>query len=98
VLSDIVHFLRDTMLTAVRVPTSVRRDLRDYLAVPDRWLGLRSKGQMLLDDPVTGANRDVLLVLANTVLPHGQEVVWAASRRLPEEAYGRWKFEYKPIQ
>ena len=98
VLSDIVPFLGDTMLTAVRAPTSVRRDLWDYLSVPDQWLGRRSKGQKLLDDPVTGANRDVLLVLANTVLPHGQEVVWAASRRLPEEAYGRWKFEYKPIQ
>jgi hypothetical protein len=54
-------------------------------------------GWVLLRDPQAGINADVLAVLANTALSRDQEVTWAASRRLPEEALRSWEYPSVPL-
>lgn len=81
---------------ATRLPSLVRGSeeargrLAAYLAANPS--GVESaEGRALLDDPETGSNPDVLLALANLPVAGDQEVVFAASRRLPASALRRWE-------
>lgn len=88
--------LQPQLLDAVSAPARVKNMLADYLT--HRWTHPDSSiGWKLLHDPDAGQNRDVLSVLANLSLSNDQGIVWAASRRLPEESLRRWEPDYVPM-
>jgi hypothetical protein len=89
--------LQPQLLAAVSAPARVKNMLADYLT--HRWTHPDSSiGWNVLRDPDAGQNRDVLAVLANLSLSNDQGIVWAASRRLPEESLRRWEPDYVPMR
>ena len=87
--------LRPRMIANLHASPRVRAALAAYLATGEP-VGITGPGRRLLEDPEAGTNRDVLLVLANA--GSNQEIVWAASRRLPEEALRGLDYTYRPIR
>lgn len=87
--------VRAQMITAVRAPERVKRLLAAWLENRQAMADIENPGRSPLDDPEAGANSDVLSVLANYA---GQELAWAASRRLPESALRRLEPDYVPIR
>jgi hypothetical protein len=71
------------LLASVHAPDSAKKLLNRYLV---RGRPDSTAAWALLRDPATGSNPDILAVLANAETGDSQEIMWAASRRLPEEA------------
>lgn len=82
---------RQRAVAAVRASRRVRHALTFYLERGNA-AGV-DVGMQLLRDPEAGTNEDVLLVLANASIDF--EVLYAASRRLPETALRRQDFTYE---
>jgi hypothetical protein len=95
VVSERTAALRTRMLATIRASPRVRAELAAYLSSQES-VGFSKSGKRLLNDTEAGTNEDVLLVLANT--GPNQEIMFAASRRLPEEALRRLDYTYRPIR
>jgi hypothetical protein len=90
--------LMPRLLASVRAPDRIKQMLARYMA-PPYFSSDTALGWTLLRDPEAGSNPDVLSVLVNTQLsdwpPFG--VIYAASRRLPEDAFRSWEYPYVPL-
>lgn len=96
VLAEAHAPLRARTVAAVRASPRVRAMLTARFARPSNPDN-RSPGAWLLDDPEFRGNRDALLVLANMALDRDQDLVWTASRLLPESAKRRHELPHSPV-
>lgn len=82
------------LVAAVRAPERIKKLVAQY--IPEARRSARTEmGWALLRDPVGSGNEDVLTVLANG---GDQDLMWAASRRLPEGALRCMERPYIPLR